>query len=175
MRLTAGKGTCGTAKARAPRTRALVEGLQFWINLPKAQKKMNPEFQLAEDKEFPRLTQDGGKAIGEGAGMGEGLAHQDPHPAWFTLEVSVRPGGHFEWDLPAEHQGICVCPGRQLAGLALTMPRRPLKARWRCWARAAGITVRNEGKEPLVFMLAAGHPHQGAGHLERALRRLRPR
>jgi redox-sensitive bicupin YhaK (pirin superfamily) len=155
MRLTAGKGMWHGEGAGAKDT-GLVEGLQFWINLPKAQKKVNPEFQLAEDKDFPHLAQDGGKTdVKVLVGEGSPIKIRTP---MFYLEVSIQPGGTFTWDIPAEHQGFAyVLEGTGWFGADGAQAAESQVA---VLGTGGGLKVRNEGKEPLVFMLAAGHPHK---------------
>jgi redox-sensitive bicupin YhaK (pirin superfamily) len=155
MRLTAGKGMWHGEGAGGEKG-GLVEGLQFWINLPKAQKKVNPEFQLAEAKDFPRLTQDGGKTSVKVL-VGEGSPIKIRTPMVY-LEVSVQPGGHFEWDIPAEHQGFAyVLEG---AGWFGADDAQAAEGQVAVFGQGSGIQIHNEGKETLVFMLAAGHPHR---------------
>jgi redox-sensitive bicupin YhaK (pirin superfamily) len=78
----------------------------------------------------------------------------------FYLEVSVKSGGSFQWDIPAEHQGfVYVLEG------AATFPTDHAQAaegQVAVLGQGGGIQVKNEGKTDLVFLIAAGEPHREA-------------
>ncbi|MGH7442175.1 MAG: pirin family protein, partial [bacterium] len=103
MRLTAGKGMWhGEGGGADPGQH--MEGLQFWVNLKKSDKSVAPSFQHFEDADFPRQIQAQGKTTVKVL-VGPGSPAHLLTPATY-LEVRVRPGGRFEWDFPATHQGF---------------------------------------------------------------------
>lgn len=154
MRLTAGKGMWHGEGIGGDKT-GMVEGLQFWVNLPKAQKKIPPAFQLADDAELPRQTQDGGKVTVKVL-VGPGSPVQILTPMVY-LEVSVKPGGTFEWELPAEHQGFAfVLEGSGSFGDDALAAEGQVAV----LGEGGGLRARNESSEDLVFVMAAGLPHR---------------
>ena len=157
MRLTAGKGMWhGEGMGDGSKEPIQIEGLQFWVNLKKAQKKIDPSFQLAEDKDLPRQTQDGGK-VSVKVLVGPGSLVKIITPM-FYLEVTIKAGGTFQWDIPKEHQGfVYVLEG------AATFPADHAQAaegQIAILGQGGGIEIKNEAKDDLVFMIAAGEPHR---------------
>jgi len=155
MRLTAGKGLwhgeSGGAEA-GHRT----EGLQFWVNLKKAQKGVAPSFQHAQDGDFPREVQDQGRTrVKVLVGPKSPLKIITP---MVFLDVTVQPGGHFEIDLSAGHQGFVY-----LFGGSALFPADGTRAEGSQVAvlgDGSGLAVENAGKGELSFVLAAGEPHR---------------
>lgn len=155
MRLTAGKGMWH-GEAGGAEEGSRVEGLQFWVNLGKAHKKVAPSFQLAEDAELPRLEQDAGRTVVKVL-VGPGSPVKMMTPMTY-LEARVRPGGTFEQDLPAERQGfVYVMRGRALFPEDET---RAAAGQVAVLGQGGGLRLRNEGGEELVFVMAAGRPHR---------------
>jgi redox-sensitive bicupin YhaK (pirin superfamily) len=156
MRITAGKGMWhgeGMGEGKEPE---IIEGLQFWVNLPKAKKKIDPSFQMAEEKELPHQSQDGGK-VDVKVLVGPGSPVKILTPIVY-LEVHVQPGGSFHWDIPAEQQGFAyVLEGSGDFGSDGAMAAEGQVA---VFGQGSGLSVKNTGKEPLVFMMAAGSPHR---------------
>jgi redox-sensitive bicupin YhaK (pirin superfamily) len=155
MRLTAGSGLWhgeagGAAKGQ------VVEGLQFWVNLEKAKKGIGPTFQQAHDRDLPRQEQDGGKVLVKVL-VGPHSPVRIITPMAY-LDVSVAPGGKFQWEIPAEHQGfVYVLEGqahfpvdgaRAAAGQVAVL------------GQGSGLQLENDTAEPLAFLLAAGQPHR---------------
>lgn len=155
MRLTAGKGMWHGEAGGAPAGQ-FIDGLQFWVNLKKAQKKIEPSFQHAEDAELPRQAQDSGKTtVKVLVGPGSPVSILTP---MFYLDVTVKAGGTFKWDIPAEHQGFVYV----LDGSA-TFPADHAQAaagQVAVLGEGHGIEIKNDGKEDLVFVIAAGEAHR---------------
>jgi quercetin 2,3-dioxygenase len=155
MRLTAGKGMWHGEAGGAEEGRQM-EGLQFWVNLKKAQKSLEPSFQYAQDGDFPRQVQD------EGRTQVKVLVGPDSPVKVLTpmvyLDVTIQPGGRFQIDLPAGHQGFVYV----LEGSA----RFPADSSGAQASEVAvlgaggGLAVENAGSGGLKFMLAAGEPHR---------------
>lgn len=155
MRLSAGKGMWHGEAGGAPKGGS-IEGLQFWVNLKKSQKKMDPSFQHVEDAALPRQGQDDGKVtvkvlVGPGSPV-------TIHTPMVYLDVTVKPGGSFAWDIPAEHQGFVYV----LRGSAVfpADDARAAAGHVAVLGAGAALAVKNEGAEDLVFLLAAGEPHR---------------
>jgi redox-sensitive bicupin YhaK (pirin superfamily) len=158
MRLTAGKGMWHGEGGGVEKPGEMIEGLQFWVNLPRSLKKVDPEFQLAQDQELPRQSQDGGKtSVKVLVGPGSPVKIRTP---MVYLEVTVQPGGHFEWELPKEHQGFAyVLDGSGWFG-AGAGESAAAEGQVAVFGEGGGLKARNEGKQPLVFVMAAGQPHR---------------
>jgi redox-sensitive bicupin YhaK (pirin superfamily) len=155
MRLTAGKGMWHGESGGAEKG-GKVEGLQFWVNLKKAQKKVEPSFQHAQDAELPRLTQDGGRTVVKVlVGPGSPVTMLTPMA---YLEAVLQPGAAFEWDIPAGHQGFVYV----LSGSASFPVDGALAAEGQVaiLGEGGGLSVKNEGAEPLTFVFAAGEPRR---------------
>jgi quercetin 2,3-dioxygenase len=155
MRLTAGKGLWH-GEAGGAEAGHRMEGLQFWINLKKSQKGMAPSFQHAQDADFPREVQDQGRcSVKVLVGPGSPVTMQTP---MVYLDVTVRPGGRFEWDLPAGYQGFVY-----LFSGSARFPADQAKAekgQVAVLGAGSGLAVENGGQGDLSFVLAAGEPHR---------------
>lgn len=155
MRLTAGKGMWHGEAGGAGAGRKM-EGLQFWVNLKKSQKGVAPSFQHAEDKEFPRQEQDQGRTqVKVLVGPGSPVTIMTP---MLYVDVRVRPGGRFEIDLPAGHQGFVYVFGGSAGfpadGAAASGGQVAVLGEGR------GLAVENAGAGDLCFVMAAGEPHR---------------
>ena len=155
MRLTAGKGMWHGEAGGADAGRAM-EGLQFWVNLKKAQKGLPPSFQYAQDTDLPRLEMDQGRTLVKVL-VGPDSPVKILTPMVF-LDARVKAGGRFEWGLPPEHQGfVYVLHGdaRFTADGA-----RASQGQVAVLGEGGGLAVENDGKGELHFLLAAGEPHR---------------
>ena len=157
MRITAGKGMWhGEGMGDGSKEPIHIEGLQFWVNLPKAKKKVDPSFQMAEDAELPRQSQDGGKvSVKVLVGPGSPVKMMTP---MVYLEVTAQPGATFRWDIPSEHQGFAyVLQGSGDFGMEGAQAAEGHVA---IFGQGSGLEVKNTGKAPLVFVMAAGTPYR---------------
>jgi redox-sensitive bicupin YhaK (pirin superfamily) len=154
MRITAGKGMWHGEGIGGDKS-GTVEGLQFWVNLAKSQKKLPPAFQKAEDAELPRQTQDNGKVTVKVL-VGPGSPVKILTPMSY-VEARVAPGGHFHWDAPAEHQGFAyVLEGSGRFGEDALVAEGQVAV----FGKGTGLAVVNEGTQDLVFVMAEGQPHR---------------
>lgn len=154
MRLTAGKGMWH-GEGIGGNKEGQVEGLQFWVNLTKEQKKIPPAFQMAEDAELPRLTQDEGR-VSVKVLVGPGSPVRILTPMVY-LEVRIAPGGRFSWEIPAEHQGFAfVLEGSGSFGDGALAAEGQVAV----LGEGGGLQAGNEGPGDLVFVMAAGQPHR---------------
>jgi redox-sensitive bicupin YhaK (pirin superfamily) len=155
MRLTAGKGLWH-GEGGGGQAHEVVEGLQFWVNLAKDQKKIEPSFQAAADADLPRRSQDDGRASVKVL-VGPGSPVKIVTPMVY-VEATLKPGGRFQWELPKEHQGfVYVLEGQALFPVD---EARAAADQVAVLGEGAGIVVENDGKGDLVFLLAAGEPHR---------------
>jgi len=154
MRLTAGQGMWhGEAGGAEPGL--VVEGFQFWVNLAKAQKGVAPSFQKVDDRDLPRQEQDGGRTrVKVLVGPHSPVRIMTP---MVYLDVTVAPGGSFQWDLPQGHQGfVYVLEGQaHFSGDG----SRAAAGQVAVLGQGAGLRLENDAKAPLAFLLAAGQPH----------------
>ena len=156
MRLTAGKGMWHGEGGGVERKGDLIEGLQFWVNLPKALKKVEPSFQLAQDLDLPRQTQADGKVnIKVLVGPGSPIKMLTPI---LYLEVTVQAGARFHWEIPADHQGFAyVLEGSGFFG---SDDAQVAEGQVAIFGEGSGLEVKNSSPKPLVFVMAAGKPHR---------------
>ncbi len=154
MRITAGKGIWHGESGGSDDGEAM-EGLQFWVNLAKAQKAQDPSFQAAGDADLPRLEQDAGRArIKVLVGPGSPIRVQTP---MLYLEAHVSAGGHFEADLPRGHQGfVYVIKGEARFGADAATAHAGQVA---ILGEGSALGVENAGAAELELVLAAGQPH----------------
>jgi hypothetical protein len=155
MRLTAGKGLWHGEQGGTEKS-AVMEGLQFWVNLKKSQKGVQPSFQYEQDAGLPRQEQDQGRVLVKVL-VGPGSPIQIMTPMVY-LEVRVRPGGTFALELPSSHQGFVYV----LEGQARFPEDGALAAEGQVavLGSGSGITVENPADTDLLFLLAAGEPHR---------------
>ena len=155
MRLTAGKGLWHGEAGGNDSGRA-IEGLQFWVNLERGQKGAEPSFQHVEDQALPRQEQDGGRTrVKVLVGPGSPVSILTP---MVYLEVSVQPGGSFQWEISDQHQGfVYVLQGQT------HFPQDDARAatdQVAVLGQGSGLRLRNDTPDPLLFLLAAGQPHR---------------
>jgi redox-sensitive bicupin YhaK (pirin superfamily) len=155
MRLTAGKGMWH-GEAGGAGEGEKVEGLQFWVNLKKSQKQVPPSFQLAADAELPRVGQDDGRTSVKVL-VGPGSPVKVITPMAY-VEASLKPGGRFEWELPAGHQGfVYVIHGQALFPVD---DARAAAGQVAVLGQGGGLQLKNDGEGELLFLMAAGEPHR---------------
>jgi redox-sensitive bicupin YhaK (pirin superfamily) len=153
MKLTAGKGMWHGEQAGGEGAGAgVAHGLQFWVNLPLAQKKREPEFQLLQSSEIKEVSAAGSKTR---VLVGPGSAVRIVTPIHY-LDVTVDPGAAWEWDLDPAWQGYAfVLEGVGLFGAEESAGSPKLLL---LLGSGGGLKVKNSGATPLRFMLAAGQP-----------------
>jgi len=152
MKLTAGSGIWHGEQGGAEPGQSVMHGLQFWVNLPKAEKKMKPDFQLLQSSEVHELK-------GEGS-LTRVLVGPGSKIKIFTpmnyLDVIIQPGKDWSWELSPEWQGYAyVIDGSGKFG-SNAAPAGD--AELAILGTGGNLRVANDGKEPLRFMLAAGKP-----------------
>ncbi|KAE8406394.1 hypothetical protein BDV37DRAFT_280983 [Aspergillus pseudonomiae] len=106
--MSAGRGIMHAEQPRRndpvnDREDSIIEALQLWIDLPKEFKYSTPQYRDVRAKEIPVVHVDEGRVViriiaGESHGVvsKQNLAYT---PIWY-LDVTVKPGGHFQQTLP---------------------------------------------------------------------------
>jgi redox-sensitive bicupin YhaK (pirin superfamily) len=152
QRITTGRGIWhGEGGGEGPA--GPVHGLQLWINLSQAQKRIAPGYQAVQAEEIPEA------AIGDGQVrvlVGDGSPTTLQTPALY-LDVTLPPNGATEIDVPEGYQGFAyVMDGDGAFGAN------------RAAARATQIVVLGQGgafsasagQQGAHFVLAAARPYR---------------
>ena len=153
QRITAGRGIWhGEGGGSGPA--GPVHGLQLWINLPRAEKRIPPGYQAVQAEEIPERTEGDARVR---VLVGEGSPTQLQRPAIY-LDATVAPSGATELAVPAGFQGFAyVLDGSGSFG------SNGLKAEATevvVLGQAEGETVLpvRAGAEGVRFVLAAARP-----------------
>ncbi len=155
MRLTAGKGMRHGEEGGSAEREGVIEGLQFWVNLDKADKGCEPSFQQAADADFSRITQAGGATVKVLVGQGSPVKIVTPIE---YLDVSAPTASSFEWDIPAGHQGFAYV----LRGTASVSTEGGAVAESQVIVLEGpgAFKVKNNADKELRFVFAHGKPHR---------------
>lgn len=151
QRITAGRGMWhgeGSGEPSGP-----VRGLQLWINLAQAAKRIDPSYQAVEAKEIPeRQMSDATVRVL----AGEGSPTQLQTPALY-YHVSLPASGRTEIPIPAHYQGFVYI----LSGDAAFGPDAQHLRETQIAALGEGnaLTVIS-GASGAQFVLGAGQPHR---------------
>lgn len=152
MKLTAGSGVWHGEQGGADAGATEAHGLQFWVNLPKAEKKMKPDFQLLQSKEIHEEKGDGTLTR---VLVGKGSPVRIFTPMNY-LDVTVQAGKSWSWELSPEWQGYAyIIDGSGKFGSTAVEAK---DAEIAVLGTGGNLRVANDTKEPLRFMLAAGLP-----------------
>jgi len=130
-----------------------VNALQIWINLARKDKKAAPESQVVASKDISEVKT---AAATTRILVGPGSPTRLLTPA-LMLDVTVRPDGDFEWDVPAAYQGyVYLLKGDGSFGTERTLVRETQIA---VLGQGERLKV-HAGSKGLRFFLAAGLPHR---------------
>lgn len=150
QRITAGRGMWhgeGSGEAAGP-----IRGLQLWINLAQAQKRIDPSYQAVEAHQIPEHR------IGDATVRvlaGEGSPTQLHTPALY-YDVALAAGGLAEIPIPPEYQGFVYV----LSGEAVFGPNGQRASQEQVAALGEGDTLQvTAGGSGVRFVLGAGRPH----------------
>jgi redox-sensitive bicupin YhaK (pirin superfamily) len=154
MKLSAGSGIWHGEQAgldaSQPSSRA--HGLQFWVNLPKADKTMKPNFQLLQAGQVHEVKSEGSltRVI-----VGPDSPIRIVTPINY-LDVTVAPGKSWSWELSPDWQGYAyVIDGSGKFGSTAIEAN---DAELAVLGSGGNLRVANDSSLPLRFMLAAGQP-----------------
>eukprot|EP01006_Ploeotia_vitrea_P030971 TRINITY_DN63292_c0_g1_i1.p1 TRINITY_DN63292_c0_g1~~TRINITY_DN63292_c0_g1_i1.p1 ORF type:complete len:244 (+),score=107.18 TRINITY_DN63292_c0_g1_i1:559-1290(+) len=166
--MTAGSGIL---HSEMPKTDGVNEGLQLWVNLPAAKKMMPPNYQdlAAEDLAVGR-SDDGlvSASIISGQAYGVEADTTTETPVWY-LDVTVKPGGVFEQDMPSDFNAyVYILRGRAVVGdgddeqKQRKLQRLEMAVLDRAGSRVRVANLHNSTDQPdkmaLRFVLIAGRP-----------------
>ena len=153
MRITAGKGIWHE-EGFGEKDHQPIRGIQFWVNLPLAEKQRAPSLQVAVETDLPITDQDGVR-LKVLVGPGSPIRLVTP---MHYLDVTVQPGAAFAWEAPAAYQGFAYI----LDGVGRFGPEatRGQKGDLVVWGEGERAVVTAEGKFPARFLLALGRPHR---------------
>ncbi len=153
MHITAGKGIWHE-EGFGEKNHQPIRGIQFWVNLPLAEKQREPSLQVAGETDLPVTDQDGVRLK---VLVGPGSPIQLVTPVHY-LDVTVQPGAAFSWPAPPDFQGFAyVLDGVGLFGPEAT---RGLKGDLVVWGEGERVTAVAGEEMPTRFMLALGRPHR---------------
>ena len=151
QRLTAGRGIWhgeGGGGEKGP-----VNGLQLWINLAQAQKRIPPGYQAVQAEEIPE------RQVGDATVrvlVGEGSPTQLQTPALY-YDVTLPPNGQTDLDLSAGFQGFAYV----LEGSAtLGSNAAEAQATQIAVLGEGGALTAKAGPDGTRFVLAGGQPHR---------------
>jgi redox-sensitive bicupin YhaK (pirin superfamily) len=165
QKITAGRGIEHSETPMAPGRNT---GLQLWINLARAQKGVEPDYQQLQAGEVP-VEQRDGATVRVLAGADSPIRLHTPA---LYLDVALAPGATFTQPVPADWQGFAyvLSGGGQFGANRAQGRRRQVLVFGASSEEGAGsggtpagddsITVTAAAGEPLRFALAAGHPHR---------------
>lgn len=109
--MTAGMGIIHSERASREflETGGAMEGIQLWVNLPKAHKMAQPAYQDIKADRIPAITEDGGKAtLRLVAGQYKG---QRGPARTFTpilaIQAALSEGGFIEIEVPESYNALC--------------------------------------------------------------------
>ncbi|WP_435181895.1 pirin family protein [Halorussus sp. AFM4] len=98
MRITTGRGI---EHSELPADGAACNGLQLWVNLPRAEKDAEPDYEDAEPAELPTEERDGA-SVTTVVGEGSPLSLRTPTE---YLDVAVTDA--WSWSMPDDWAGFC--------------------------------------------------------------------
>ncbi|KAJ3325264.1 hypothetical protein HDU76_013223 [Blyttiomyces sp. JEL0837] len=136
----------------------LVMGLQLWLNLPKAAKMIDPNYQELKDSEIPKaVSEDGSIAVKVIAGESMGVkAKIHTFSPIYYLDFKIKAGGKFEQPIPGDYTTfVYTLVGKALFGAekSLAEPHTTLVF------NEVGNTVGFQAlDEDVHFVLIAGKP-----------------
>lgn len=152
QRITAGRGIWhgegGGEGSAGP-----VHGMQLWINLAQAEKRIAPGYQAVQPEEIPETT------IGDAKVrvlVGEGSPATLQTPALY-LDVTLHPGGATDIDVPTGYQGFAYLlggDGRFGSNRAATRVTQIVVL------GQGGAFAARAGAEGAHFVLAAARPYR---------------
>jgi hypothetical protein len=154
MRLTSGRGMRHSESVGSS-DGGDAEGLQFWVNLPKALKGLAPSFQKVEARDFPVESLAGSKGSATIL-VGPGSPVEVRTPMEY-LKVVLEKGGKWRRGVPEGWNGfVYVLEGRARSegdGKVLAAGEAGVLGKGDC------VEIANAGEERLELLAAWGRPH----------------
>ena len=145
------------------------ELFQIWLNLPRADKLVEPHFTMLWDDEIPRMrTVDasGGRAeVTVIAGALDGLAPPPPPPHSWAADPAndvaiwaIRLDARAEWQMPAAASALTVRTLYVFAGDDITIDGEIVLAGYAATLRADRVASLRAGDSPVEMLLLQGRP-----------------
>jgi len=160
--MTAGAGVIH-AEMPTPRFHAaggVQEGFQIWVNLPAAEKMMQPRYQTLRKDQIPLATSADGKVqvrviAGDSLGVS---ARIDTRVPVQMLHFTIAPGGSLEQTVPADQSAmIYVFRGELTLGSEATRVSEG-QAALLTTGDAIQLAVRSDARESAQALLLSGRP-----------------
>jgi redox-sensitive bicupin YhaK (pirin superfamily) len=136
-----------------------LHGLQLWVNLPRADKRMTPRYQEVPARRIPVANTRDGKVsvrVIAGAALGAQAVIETRIPILY-LHFTLQPGASFTQPVPAEENVFAyVLSGEGKFGTAGSGAGPSQMVLFR--KDGDGVQITNDGREPLEFLLLGGKP-----------------
>ncbi|MHB1416944.1 MAG: pirin family protein [Chloroflexota bacterium] len=150
QKINAGRGI---RHAEMPASEGLSHGLQLWVNLPRAEKGSDPDYEEVTPSQVPESSGEGYQ-VRIIAGADSPVRLRTPV---LYLDVTVQPGKSWQGELPSDYNGfVYVLRGSGRFG-ANSGPGEEGRLLMLGEGDSLGATA--EGETPLHFVLIAGQPH----------------
>ncbi len=151
MHLCAGSGI-RHGESAGGKAAGVAHGIQFWVNLPLAEKKRPPSFKILHPEEVPVEAVEGASTRVL-VGPGSPLSMVTPMT---YLDVTLQPGAAWSRDLDPAWQGYCyVLEGQGKFG---AQGAQGSDTDLLVLGPGDALAVRNDSDSALRFLLAAGQP-----------------
>jgi redox-sensitive bicupin YhaK (pirin superfamily) len=150
QRITAGSGTFHGG-GQQEISKDPIHGLQIWINLAQADKKLKPDFQVFTPEQLPVKALKGASArilVGEGSPV-------TLHTQGTFVDFQMEAGAELDWELPASWRGYAY--GLKGEG---SLGGEKVKAAQIAVLGEGGALNAKAGPGGFRFLLAAGMPHR---------------
>ncbi|MCB0639539.1 MAG: pirin family protein, partial [Lewinella sp.] len=108
--MTAGRGIIHSERASREfrENGGILEGIQLWINLPKAHKMVQPRYQDIKAADLPavQLPNEGGRIRVVAGAYGDLQGAAQTHTPMVALQAHLKAGGQAEIPLPESHNAL---------------------------------------------------------------------
>lgn len=136
----------------------VLQGMQFWINLPAKNKAEEPAYKPIQADEIPefKLEKDGGRLrvlIGD---YGEHFSIIPVYSQQFLYHIILEPGGEFSLDTEGdmEYAAQFISGDGKVNDATATEPELFVFGR-----EGSGIELANKGESPMEVILFGGEPY----------------
>jgi quercetin 2,3-dioxygenase len=133
-----------------------VNGFQLWVNLPRAQKMMEPRYRDVTKDMIPEIDAGGGAKVKVVAGRVDGVSGpvKDLVVPVEYLDVTLSEDGGIDREIPPEHNAFAyVFEGSARFGQGPLLEKEHLAI----FGKGDGVTVK-AGPEGARFLLVSGRP-----------------
>ncbi|MAG37180.1 MAG: Pirin domain-containing protein [Dehalococcoidia bacterium] len=151
LRITAGRGMWH-GEGPGERSAEPMRGIQLWVNLPRAEKQVDPSYDIIAPEDIPERQEGDAKVR---VLVGEGSPAQLRTPAMY-LDVSLQTGGSYSTSVPSEFQGLAFV----MAGEAHFGANATKAAAGQLVVMGPGSSIQVSDATPdTQLILLAGQPH----------------